>query len=254
MNQMRRFPFLFALLLLVPMFSPVTPARAGAPDRCAAAAEFSVPDRKLEHLAAAVRGVGAIEVLAVGSGTTVGQDGGGGNAFPYLMIKALRAELPGREIHLTLRGARGATAAEMLKLIETELAEQDFALVLWQTGTVEAVRGIAPDELRKVLQDGIARVRARNADLVLIDAQYNRAMAAKVDELPYLQVMRAAAKLPGVVLFRRFDLLQSWAAEGRNDLAHIRKTDREKAIDALHICVAEVLTSFVSNGAGIPLR
>lgn len=256
---MRRFPVLLALTLplLAPLL-PVAPAHAGTPapaaNSCAAAPEFSTPDEKLEHLAAAVRGQDTIDVLAVGSGTTVGQDGGGGNAFPHRMIEALRAELPGREIHLTLRGSRGATAAEMLKLIEAEFADQHFALVLWQTGTVEALRGVPPDELRKVLDAGIEKVRAGGADLVLVDAQYTRAMAAKVNEAPYIQVLSQAAEEPGVVLFRRYDLMRSWTADGRHDLDNVRKADREKAIDALHACLADVLVQFISHGAGIPIR
>lgn len=249
----------FSLWLAVGVV-PVAPARAqaleraGTPDICASAPEFSIPDKKLENLAAAVAGHDAIEVLAVGSGTTVGQDGGGGKAFPHRMIEALRAALPGREIDLTLRGARGMTAAEMLVLINEEMAEKPFALVLWQTGTVEAVRAIPPEELQQTLATGIERIRAKKADLVLIDAQYTRAMAAKVNEAPYLQVLRQAANAPGVVLFARYDLMRSWALEGRNDLENIRKADRENAVDALHACLADVLVRFVSHGAGIPIR
>ena len=74
---MRHFQILLALALLVfagPASSPA--AGAGTPEICDAAPEFSVPDKKLEHLAEAVAGHGTIDVLAVGSGTTVGQDGG----------------------------------------------------------------------------------------------------------------------------------------------------------------------------------
>jgi len=246
--------FLALSLWLAVGVLPVAPARAGTAENCTSAPEFSVPDKKLVHLADAVAGHDPIEILAIGSGTTVGQDGGGGKAFPHRMIEALRAALPEREIHLTLRGARGMTAAEMLKRIETEMANNHFALVLWQTGTVEAVRSIPADELRNTVQTGIERVRAQGSDLVLIDAQYSRAMAAKVDETPYLRVLRQAAYMPGVVLFRRYDLMRSWAAEGRNDLENIRKADREKAVDALHACLAYVLVRFVGDGAGIPIR
>ena len=252
---MRHFKILLAFALLVsggPGFAAT--ARTATPEICDAAPEFSVPDKKLGYLAEAVAGHGPIDVLAVGSGTTVGQDGGGGKAFPHRMVAALRTALPGREIHLTLRGARGITAAEMLKLIDAELASQRFALVLWQTGTVDAMRGIPPDELRQTLEAGIASVRAKGADLILIDAQYAKAMEAKVNEAPYLQMLREAADTPGVLLFRRYDLMRSWAAEGRNNLENVRKADREQAVDALHDCIADVLVRFVSHGAGIPIR
>lgn len=248
---MFQFQTLFLFTLLSAVFLPGASLHAATPDACAAAPEFSLPDERLVHLAQAVRGQDAIDVLAVGSGTMVGQDGGSGNAFPYRLIQGLRSELPGREIGLTLRGSRGATAEEMLKLIEAELVEQHFALVLWQTGTVEALRDVPPAELRKVLEAGVAKVRANGADLVLIDAQFSKTMAAKVNEQPYLEVLRQVAQEQGVVLFRRYDLMQSWVADGRNDLEHVRKADREKVIDALHVCLAQVLVKFVSQGAGI---
>ena len=244
----------FRGFLALSLMLPVVPAWAAATQTCSAAPEFSVPARKLEHFAAAARGRDEIDILAVGSGTTVGQDGGGGKAFPHRMVEALRAELPGREIHLTLRGARGTTAADMLKLIETELAEQRFSLVLWQTGTVEAVRGIPPEELSKTLDAGIARIRASGADLVLIDSPYSKTMAAKVNEAPYLQALRQAAGSSGVVLFHRYELMRSWAADGRHNLDNVPKADREKTIDSLHACLAEVLARFVSQGADIPVR
>ena len=127
-------------------------------------------------------------------------------------------------------------------------------MVLWQTGTVDAMRGIPPDELRKTLEAGIANVRAKGADLILIDAQYAKPMDAKVNEAPYLRVLREVADAPGVLLFRRYDLMRSWAADGRNNLENVRKADREQAVDALHACIADVLVRFVSHGAGIPIR
>ena len=36
------------------------------------------------------------------------------------------------------------TAEDMLPLIEAALKQQHYPLVLWQTGTVEAVRGLQP--------------------------------------------------------------------------------------------------------------
>ncbi len=248
-----RVVFLLPGLLLPGLLVGVAPALAETPEICVAGPDFLVPEKKLKHLAAAVRGHGTIDILAVGSGTTVGQDGGGGNAFPHRMVEALRAELPGRQIHLTVRGSRGATAADMLQMILTAMAEEHFALVLWQTGTVEAVRAIPPEDLRQILDAGIVRIRNGGADLVLIGAQYSRTMAAKVNELPYLQVLREAADTSGVVLFRRYDLTRSWAAAGRRDLEDIGKADREAAIDALHACLADALARFVSHGAGIPI-
>lgn len=223
------------------------------PEACAAPAEFETPGKTFPQLALATRHDIPLEFLAVGSGTTVGQDGGGGRAFPFRMIEVLRAALPEHEIHLTIRGARGLTAEQMVTLMQQELKEKRFAMVLWQTGAVEAARGSPPEELRSTLAAGIAAVRAAGSDMVLIDPQYNRFLSNKVNLLPYLQVLKQASDVPDVALFRRYDLIKYWVDGGRHDLEQVKKSDQEAAVDALHTCLGLVLAHFVARGAGLPV-
>jgi acyl-CoA thioesterase-1 len=211
-------------------------------------------------------------VLAVGSATTVGQGsasgqpvaaGGQGAAgaqaevnnanqsFPYRVVEALHAALPKIEFPLTVRGGKGLTAAEMVPIIQSETSEQKFSLVLWQTGTVEAVRSMRPDDLRGALETGVQDVVASGSDLILIDPQFSRFLRSNTDLDPYEHVLQETAAMPDVVLFRRFDLMRSWANSGGLDLERTRKPDQMAAMAALHACLGKALAQFILNGVNV---
>src|SRR5271169_153697 len=133
-------PLCALLVLAQPSWAGTEPI-----DACGAAEEFVSTDTALAQFAAAIAAGGPIDILAVGSATTVGSvtntgehSAAEGGAFPWQMVRALNAALPSVEFRLTVRGGRGMTAEDMLPLIETALKQQHYPLVLWQTGTVEA--------------------------------------------------------------------------------------------------------------------
>ena len=240
------------------MLALPVPSRAGSEpvDACAAAKEFAATDASFGQLAAAIAAGGPVAILAVGSATTVGSVNRSGEptsstqgpAFPWHMLQALQASLPGVKFSLTVRGGSGMTAAEMLPLIKAALTEQHYPLVLWQTGTVEAVRGFRPDGMQRVLHDGVELVRAAGGDIVLIDPQFSRFLRANTDLEPYESVLQQVARMPGAALFRRFDLMRTWANEGRVDLERTPKPDRDKALELLNRCLGQTLARFVLSG------
>src|SRR3954471_4471481 len=104
---------------------------------CGAPEEFVSTSESLGQLAAAVTAGGPVDVLAIGSATTVGSVSAGGQqsaahggAFPWQMVSALHAALPAVEFRLTVRGGRGMTAEDMLPLLEAALKQRRYPLVL----------------------------------------------------------------------------------------------------------------------------
>jgi acyl-CoA thioesterase I len=251
---------LASAILFCALFAPSQPllAATDSNDSCGAPEEFVTAEDKLAQFGQAVSSGGVVNVLAVGSATTVGsvtaaglQSAAEGGSFPWQMIRALHAALPSVKFHLTVRGGRGMTAEDMLPLIDAALKEEHYPLVLWQTGTVEAVRGLQPDGLLDILHTGADHVRDAGGDVVLIDSQFSRFLRANTDLDPYENVMQQVATIPGVVLFRRFDLMRAWANDGRLDLERTPKTDRDKALDELNGCLGRALARFVLSGADL---
>ena len=249
-------------LLLSAFIALPLPSWAGSEQggACGAPDDLVTTDTSLAQFATAVSAGGPVNVLAVGSATTVGSMSVGGEqarvssqngAFPWQMVQALHAALPSVEFRLTVRGGRGMTAEDMLPLLQEALKAQRYPLVIWQTGTVEAVRGLRPDGMLDILHDGAQQVREAGGDLVLIDPQFSRFLRANTDLDPYEGVMLQVATMPGVALFHRFELMRAWANDGRIDLERTQKADRDKALDSLNKCLGRALARFVLSGADV---
>ena len=170
-------------------------------------------------------------------------------AFPKQMGKALQDAVPGLTVQVVVRGGRGMSAGEMLALIRKELALGQYQLVLWQTGTVEAVRNSAPGEFAQVLSDGAEAIEATGANLVLIDSQYSRFLQTNSNLDPYSQALQQAASMPGVLMFHRFDLMRSWASDGQIDLERTPRGERKRMVEMLHACLGSHLARMILAGA-----
>lgn len=220
---------------------------------CPVSDEFAMPDEPLDAVAAALAAGGPVNILAVGSATTVGVVPGHAPiaSFPYRMVEALQAALPQVSFDLTVRGGRGMTAEDMVPLITTALAARHYHVVIWQTGTVEAVRGLSPDSLESALEDGVQRVQEAGGDVVLVDAQFSRFLRANTDLDPYEAVLQQVATMPRVVLFHRFDLMNAWADDDLIDLERTPIASRRKAVALLSTCVGNALARFILNGAAL---
>jgi acyl-CoA thioesterase-1 len=257
---------LIAWLLVVPCLVAPTWAVAAtdtAPKPpCEIPAEFITPSVPLVSVAAALSAGRPVEILALGSGSTVGEVGTStgkafagktpGASFPFRMVEALRVLRPDARFNLTVAGGRNMSAEEMLAELRKHLEAHRYDLLVWQTGTVEAVRGLRPEMLHDVLEQGIEEATAKHVDVLLVDPQFSRFMRANIDLDPYEWVMRQTADHEGVGLFRRLALTESWVDSGEVDLERVSRDQRDKTIGLLNACLGRALADYVLAGAAVP--
>ncbi len=211
----------------------------------------------LPEMHAQLRPGASLQVLAVGSARVFESEpvgdaaatSAGIYAFPRQMARALEAAIPGLTVTVTLRGRRGMAASDMVPLIRAEMAAHRYGLVLWQTGTVEAVQNISPDDFAATLLDGVDAVRGVGADIVLIDPAFSRFLEVNTDLGRYEEALQQAAFTPGVALFHRFDLMRGWASDGQIDLERMGGSERTQAIERIQVCIGERLARLVMAGA-----
>ena len=256
------------------LLGSVSPAMAA--DRCAAPGDITANLAPLPHVAPVLKAGSTLTVLTVGSatvfspneslqpGTVTGLALGLGNgarngelmpsdaAFPLQMAKDLQQTVPGLTVAVTVKGGRGMLASDMLDIIRTELGAHKYQLVIWQTGTVEAVRNIPAGAFYQTLADGSAAIAEAGADLVLVDPQFSRFLHANADLDPYSQTLQQIAAQPGVVLFHRFELMRYWSGEGQIDLERTPKSQRVKMVEALHACLGASLAHQIAASAQLP--
>jgi len=233
---------------------PKQTALAIESDLCAAPADLTETDAQFESVAAALKPGQSLNVLALGSATMLGPDRNTDASFPAIMVATLRTAVPGVDVTITVRGGRGMTAADMLPILQEALARRRYQLVVWQTGTVEAVRGLPPDDFQQTLEEGVQAARDAQADIVLVDPQFSRFLRANANLDPYLDVMRRVDAFSDAALFPRFDLMKYWADEGRLDMERAERTRRKDVARELHACIGLALARFVMQAAGVAQR
>lgn len=224
------------------------------PSRCAAPEELVGAEADLPRAAAAVKPGAVLEVLVVGSASMFGRSPPalripGVTAFPWRMAEALETAVPGLRVNLTVRGGPGATAGEMGTIIRDELTRKPYTLVLWQTGTVEAVKNLPPGDFTEALVDGVDAAAEHGADVLLVDPQYSRFLQAHADVEPYERALEQVAAMPDVVLLRRFELMRHWADNGQIDLERVPEGERRPTLELLHSCIGAYLARMVLAGA-----
>lgn len=230
-------------------------AALAAGPQARAAADLSCPrwevgessGDSLPHVAAALKPNGRLNILAVGSAamqpdaTPPGAASASQSGFAWQMAHALEAGVHGLHVTLTIRGGRSLTAADMAAIIGTELARGKYQLVMWQTGTVDAVEDASPADFYQALTDGAAAITGASANLVLVNPQYSRFLEANANLEPYLSAMQAVGSLPGVKLFDRLEIMRAWADDGAIDLERAAKADRPALAARLHACLGSAL-------------
>ncbi len=241
-------------------------AAHAAPPSCPPGDDAALDANALPHLASALKPGGTLSILTVGSATVFGPEASAAadaasktaakpplqpsqTGFPWQAAHALESSVRGLRVNVTVIGRRGLTAAEMLERLRDELPKKPYRLVLWQTGTVDAVQDQPPDDFYQTLSDGAAAVAAAGADLVLIDPQYSRFLEANANLAPYAEAMQAAGTLPGVALFHRTALMHDWAEAGAIDLERTPAADRPAAAARLHACLGRALAAMLLSDA-----
>jgi hypothetical protein len=115
-----------------------------------------------------------LDVLVVGAGSSsLPGPSGVANAYPARLQVALGAKLPGVTVKVTTDAKSGRTAQEALKVIVTDLKTVKPTLLVWQTGTVDAMRSVELDGFNAALDHGVEAAHVAGSDVILINGQYS---------------------------------------------------------------------------------
>jgi lysophospholipase L1-like esterase len=234
---------LLLLALLVPAVPVLAAQPADQPAECRVAQHQIENSFKLSRVARAIAGKRLdILVLGAGSSTLPGPDGIK-NSYPARLQATLEALLPGVAVKVTTDVKARRTAADMAKALPADLAAAKPALVIWQTGTVDAMQSVDPDQFNQALDKGINITRSAGADIVLINAQYSPRTDSMIALGTYADNMRWVAVQHEVPLFDRFSIMKLWADLGTFDFyAATKKFDMAEKV---HDCIGRLLADLV---------
>lgn len=225
----------------------ILPSAAHA-NACTIPEEIFYFEPTLPRFVASLQGKKPVTVVAIGSASTEGRAAGEPRfAWPEQLGDALRKRFPGVTIAVVNLGKRRQTAEDMAARFAKEVLPLEPKLVVWETGTVDAVRGTDIDTFRETLETGLIDLRPAT-DVVLMDTQFSRRTNAMIDFEPYERAMRLIADVNDVPLYPRHELMRYWSEYGELDLSVAGKEKRKQLAQELYRCIGETLAAFVSRG------
>jgi len=230
--------------------SPATAPRAPA---CKVAAEQVRFDRPLPRTARLLVSGEPIKIVALGSSSTFGAGASTSAAsYPSRLADELTRHFPGHEITVLNRGVNGDEAAEMLARLDRAVIAENPDLVLWQVGTNSVLRDKAVLPHASLLHEGLARLKATGADVVLIDPQYAPRVIAKPNIDGMVSLIATTAKAEHVSRFRRFDLMRHWYQTEHLPFETFVSPDGLHMNDWSYACLAKALGMAIAEAASRP--
>ncbi len=189
-----------------------------------------------------------LDITVVGSRSSAlsGPDGAR-FAYPAQLEIALKERLPGNEIKVTAHVPSRQTTADMAAAMPKIFADDHPALVVWQAGTVDALRGVEPEDFRNSLDQGLDAIAAASADVVMMNMQYSPRTESMLSVAPFADVMHWVAEQRGVLLFDRLGIMHYWSDEGTFDL--YAATTGYAMARRVHECIGRALASQIINAA-----
>ena len=237
---------ILGLLMLAGFFAAV-PARAeDTPQSCEVPDYLLSSESALPKVADAVKNGHPLDILVIGSRSST-LNTSEGMAYPGRLQAMLREKLPSVPINVSVELQTKKTAEEvaagMVKLMEGKKP----TLVIWQTGTVDAVRSVDPDDFRTAVDEGVAALQNAGADVILMNLQYSPRTETMISAPPYLDDMRVVAQQHDVPLFDRFAIMRQWNDSGDFDLfSAFHGIELAKRV---HDCLGRALSKFVIDAA-----
>lgn len=226
------------------------PVRAEPPAQtCEVPAYLLTSESALPKVEAAAKPGGKLDILVVGSRSSVIGVSDHSAAYPNRLQAYLKDKLPGVEVNVALELQVKKTAEEMAPTLEQLVTDKKPNLVIWQTGTVDAMKQADAEDFRNALDEGVAAMKKAGTDVILMNLQYSPRTETMISGSAYLDNMRVVAQQHDVPLFDRFAIMRHWNENGDFDLFSASPgMDLAKRV---HDCIGRALSTFVIDAARI---
>jgi len=234
------------IVVLVAALLLPTLALAGPP--CEIPGYLLYGNNDLKRVAASVKDARRLTIAVIGTGSSaLAGPEGPSSAYPARLEAALKQHLPGLAVKVIPLVRSRQTADDLAKGMAKLLVDEKPDLVIWQTGTIDAIRRIEPDDFRAALDEGIETLQKGGADVILMNMQYSPRTDFMLALGPYADVMRFVAQQHEVPLFDRLAIMHHWSDTGEFDL-YASGRDNVLAY-RVHDCIGRAMAAMIIDAA-----
>jgi hypothetical protein len=225
-----------------------TGAAAGDHQACEIPGYLLFGNNELKRVAEVVKRDHRLTIAVVGTGSSIlaGPDGPP-SAYPARIEATLKQRLPAVAIKVVTLVRTRLSAEDLAKGMGKLLIDEKPDLVIWQTGTVDAMRHIEPDDFRAALEEGVETVKSGGADVILMNMQYSPRTEPMLALGPYADSMRLVAQQFEVPLFDRLAIMRHWSDTGAFDLY---ATGKDNVLaHRVHDCIGRGIAAMIIDAA-----
>jgi len=205
-------------------------------------------NNELKHVTEAVKKDRRLTIAVVGTGSSIlaGPDGPR-SAYPARLEEALKRRLPSVAVKVVTLVRTRMSAEDLARGMAKLLVDEKPDLVIWQTGTLDAIRRIEPDDFRAALEEGVETLHKGGADVILMNMQYSPRTDIMIALGPYADNMRVVAQQHEIPLFDRLAIMRHWSDTGAFDLYAAGKDN--VLAHRVHDCIGRSIASMIIDAA-----
>jgi lysophospholipase L1-like esterase len=206
----------------------------------------------LPHVASKLAAGEPVVIIAFGSSSTVGYGTTSPEfTYPNRLAAQLHRQYPSADITVVNRGQGGEDAPEMMKRLQVAVLDMKPDLVIWQVGTNAVLRNLDPGETAKLVEEGVARIQAAGADLVLVDPQYSPRVNERAESASKMvKLLGKVARLRHVGFFPRFEVMREWHEQQAIPIDNFVIADGLHMTDWGYACFAQLLGDDIIKSVG----
>src|ERR1700686_822444 len=204
------------------------------------------------HVASKLAPGEPVGMVAFGSSSTVGYGTSAPEfTYPNRLAAQLPRQYPSADITVINRGQGGEDAPEMMKRLQTAVLDMKPDLVIWQVGPNAVLRNLDPTEPAKLVEEGVARIQAAGADLVLVDPQYSPRVNERAESASKMvKLLGKVAELRHVSFFPRFEVMRDWHEKQAIPIDNFVIGDGLHMNDWGYACFAQLLGDDIIKSVG----
>jgi acyl-CoA thioesterase-1 len=191
-----------------------------------------------------------ITIVAVGSSSTAGAGATSSAAsYPSRLEAELKQRFPTLDVRVLNRGVSGEESPDMVARFERSVFAEQPDLIIWQMGTNTILREHSVVAAGSVIHDGVARLRASGADVILMDPQFAPKVIVKPGVEDKVTFIAGEAKSSNTDLFQRFAVMNYWHEVEQVPFETFISSDGYHMNDWSYGCIAKLLGGAIAEAA-----
>jgi acyl-CoA thioesterase-1 len=226
-------------------------AKASADNaECGVPAELTRLSAPLQRTAKRLASGEPLKIVAIGSSSTAGAGASSpAHSYPSRLAVELAALFPKLQVTIVNRGVNGDETRGMLARFDSDVIAEKPDLVIWQVGTNAVLRDHPLAPAGGLIHDGLARLKAIGADVILVDLQFCPKVIAKSEADGMVNLISLTAKKENVSVFRRFAVMRHWRQVARIPYEKFLSPDALHLNDWSYGCIAKLLAGSIAEAS-----